>query len=210
MKNAEYIKAKIVKWLINRNLSFSSKKDSIGVEVLFSTNKRRADMLILSHDFHALEIKGDFDNLDKLKNQLEDYHKTFDKVSLVCTPKHYSRIIKFIKPSTGLIVFNNESFTIYRAAKNKIRLDKLSLLMFLNKNQLLHLSRVPDANELSTNEIRTFISKRVPIKTIRNYAYSLLRTRYDELFRLFLKDTGDNIVWDELKGLCGRISNLYT
>jgi len=209
MNDAEYIKTKVIRWLLDSNLSFDPSRDAIGAEVLFSANRRRVDLLILSQELHALEIKGDCDDPRKLEGQLDDYHKTFDKVSVVTTPKHLNRITKIIKPLTGLILFERDTFKVKRLAKQRKRLDKYSLLMFLRKNELNRLSKVKNSDSLSTDEIRKLIVGRLSISEIRKVAYSSLRNRYGELFRLFLKDTGGNIIWDELKGLCGRIDELY-
>jgi len=209
MSDAEYIKTRVIKWLLDNNLSFDSSRDTIGAEVLFSANRRRVDLLILSQKFHALEIKGYRDDPRKLGGQLDDYHKTFDKVSVITTPKHLNGINKIIKPYTGLILFDGETFKVKRLARQRKRLDKYSLLMFLSKNELNSLSKVKDSNDLSTDEIRMLTAKRLSTKEIREAAYSSLKSRYDELFRLFLSDTGGNIIWDELKGLCGKIDELY-
>lgn len=209
MSDAEYIKTRVIKWLIDGNLSFDISQDAIGAEVLFSANRRRVDLLILSQELHALEIKGYYDDPRKLEGQLDDYHKTFDKVSVITTPKHLNRIYKIIKPYTGLILFDGETFKVKRFAKQRKRLDKYSLLMFLRKNELNSLSKVKNSDSLSTDQIRRLIVDRLTTSEIRKVAYSSLKNRYDELFRLFLNDTGGNIISDELKGLCGRIDELY-
>jgi hypothetical protein len=207
--DAEHIKAQIVKWLLKGNLSFNHSKDSIGLEVLFSANKRKADVLILSKYLHALEIKGDFDNLKKLKGQLKDYHKTFDKVSLVTTPKHLQKIYKIINPSTGLILFNDKKLKIIRNAKKQKRLNKRDLLMFLSKNELTNLIKITKHKNLSTDQVRKIASQRLNTKKIRQVAYSSLKKCYGELFRFFLNDTGGkNIIYDELRGLCGKVNKL--
>jgi hypothetical protein len=208
-QNAEYIKTMVIKWLLEGNLSFNAQRDAIGAEVLFSVNKRRADLLILSKNFHALEIKGDFDNLDKLKAQLDDYHKTFDKVSLVITPKYLPKIRKIIKPSIGLILFKDSDLTVLRAAKKHKRYSKLSLLMFLHKNDMIRLFKIPKTYKISTDELRILIAEKFSTKAIHTAVYSYLKNRYRELFRLFHKDVGDNFLWDELKGLCGKIGELH-
>lgn len=209
MSDAEHIKTRVIKWVLDGNLSFDASRDAIGAEVLFSANRRSADLVILSQEFHALEIKGYYDDPRKLQGQLDDYHKTFDKVSVITAPKHINRIYKIIKPYTGLIVFDGESFKVRRLAKRRKRLDKYCLLMFLRKNELKSLSKVKNSDSLSTDEIRRLIVSRLTIGEIHQAAYSSLRNRYYELFRLFMKDTGGNIIWDELKGLCGRIDELY-
>lgn len=209
MSYAEYIKTRVIKWLLDGNLAFDDSRDAIGAEVLFSANRRSADLLILSQEFHALEIKGYYDDPRKLEGQLDDYHKTFDKVSVITTPKNLNRIFKMIKPYTGLILFDKENLKVKRIAKQRKKLDKHSLLMFLQKNELKRLSKTKNNNNLSTDEIRRLIVSRLTIGEIRQAAYSSLRNRYYELFRLFMEDTGGNIIWDELKGLCGRIDELY-
>ena len=210
MSDAEYIKTKFIKWLLDGNLSFNASIDAIGTEVLFSSNRRRADLLILSGEFHALEIKGDHDNPNKLKEQLDDYHKTFDKVSVITTPKHLKRIRKIIKPYTGLILADADTFIVKRHTRKRKRLDKYSLSIFLSKNELNRLSKVKHIERFSTDEIRRLIFRRLSTKEIRKAAYSSLNLRYGELFRLFLNDTSGNIIWDELKGLIGKIGELHT
>jgi hypothetical protein len=207
---AEDIKIRVIKWLIEGNLSFNAEKDSIGTEVLFSNNKRKADLLVLSKELHALEIKGDYDNLKKLKNQLNDYHKTFDRVSVVVALKHLSKIYRIIKPYTGLIVFDKESLSIARCAKLQKRLNKRSLLAFLSKPELNRLLKVDNNKQLSTDELRHIIAKKLTLREIQNRVHLILKKRYGELFRLFLKDTCGNITSDYLRGLCGKVEKLHT
>jgi hypothetical protein len=209
MGHAECIKTNVIKWLLKGNLSFNISKDSIGAEVPFSRNRRRVDLLILSNQFHALEIKSDFDDPRNLESQLKDYRKVFDKVSVIATPKHFKRITKIIKPYTGLILFESNSFQIKKNAKQRKKLDKYSLLMFLSKHELANLSKVKNSKSLSTDEIRKILANKLTINEIRKATYSSLRKRYNELFRLFMNDTGGKIIWDDLKGLCGRIDELY-
>lgn len=207
--NAEYIKAQIIQWLLKGNLAFNPTQDAIGLEVLFSANKRKADVLILSKSLHALEIKGDFDNLKKLKWQLRDYHKTFDKVSLVTTPKHLPKIYKLIKPSTGLVVLSGKSLKVVRPAKRQKRLSKSALLMFLSKNELANLVKIAKYKGFSTGEVRKIVARRLNLQEIRKAAYSPLKKSYSKLFRLFLNDIGGNIMYDEVRGLCGKIDKLH-
>ncbi len=208
MKNAEYIKTKAIQWLLEGNLSFDASQDAIGAEVLFSSNKRMADLLVLSNELHALEIKGDFDKLGRLQGQLEDYHRTFDKVSVVTTLKHLFEIRNIIRPATGLILFDNDAFKVLRIARLQKRLDKSCLLMFLRKNELTNLFRIKNSESLSITEIRSRVAENLTITEIRNAAYSALRKRYRELFRLFLHDTSKHILVDDLRSLSGRIEEL--
>ncbi|MFA5093479.1 MAG: sce7726 family protein [Candidatus Omnitrophota bacterium] len=209
MDKAELIKTKTIKWLLKGNLDFDKTRDTIATEVLFSINRRKADLLILSNKTHTLEIKSDSDDLRKLKIQLNDYYKTFDKVSVITTLKNINKIKKIITQDTGIILFNNEKFKIIKTAKLNKKLDKHSLLMFLPKIELLNLCASKNIRKLSTDEIRNKLRHQLTVNKIRAAAYLFLKKRYDKLFKFLLRDTGGKIVWDDLRGLCGKIDELY-
>ncbi|MCK4947758.1 MAG: sce7726 family protein [Candidatus Aureabacteria bacterium] len=209
MDKAEQIKTEAIKWLLKGNLSFKSNRDAIGTEVLFSVKRRKADLLILSTNTHAIEIKSDFDKLDKLKTQLQDYYNSFDKVSVITTLRHVCNIKKVLSPKAGLIIFDNASFKVLRKAKRQKRLNKSSLLMFLPKDELTKIYRAPRGQRLSVTEIRMRIKNQLNADEIREKAFSHLKKRYRKLFELFLHDTAGIIIWDELRGLSGKINKLH-
>jgi len=64
--DAEHLKSYLIQWLLDGNLGFDKKTNAIGTEVLFSVNKRKADLVIVGSELHAFEIKGDRDTLKKL------------------------------------------------------------------------------------------------------------------------------------------------
>ncbi len=209
MDKAELIKTKAIRWLLRGNLNFNKSKDAIATEVLFSANRRKADLLIISNKTHTLEIKSDSDDPRKLKMQLNDYHNTFDKVSVITTIKNVNKIKNIITQNTGLILFNNDKFKVIKIARLNKKLDKRSLLIFLPKIELLSLCTSRNIRKLSTDEIREKLSHQLTTSKIRTAAYSYLKKRYYKLFRLLLRDTEGKIVWDDLRGLCGIIDKLY-
>ena len=208
MHSAEQIKTHFIKWLIKGGLSFDYKNDSIGAEVFFSQNQRQADLLILSKHIHAIEIKSDYDNTLRLRKQLMDYVKTFEAVSILITPKHLQRAKKIINDSTGIMIFENNSFLVKRKPKIKKRLSKYSLLMFLKKKALISLLNDKSKWGLPVDQIRSEIANKTSTNRIREAAYDKLKERYGKLFRFFMKDTGGKFLWDELRGLSGNINSL--
>jgi hypothetical protein len=209
MNDAELLKTHTIKWLIKGHLGFNKARDAIATEVLFSKNRRKADLLILSNISYTLEIKSDADDLRKLKLQLRDYCNTFDKVSIITTSKYVDSINRMINRNTGLILFNNNNFKIIKHAKLNKRLNKHSLLMFLPKTELIRLGKFVGVRRLSTDEIRNILSHRMSTCITRKLVLSFLKKRYLTLFRLLLKDTEGKIVWDDLRGLCGNFDKLY-
>jgi len=208
MKSAEYIKTKTIEWLLSGGLGFSQKTDAVGAEVLFSQNKRKADLLIMGKFFHALEIKGDADNLSKLVWQIPDYQKAFDFVSVVVTGKHLKRVYDRLPKSVGVILFDDDQLILKRPPVFRKRLDKRALLMFLDKQKMIDTFSVRQPFRGSTEQLRLGIANRTLLSEIRKKAYSIVKDRHLRLFRLFLSDTNGNFVWDELKGLCGKVKNL--
>lgn len=205
---AETLKTLVIKWLLEENLAFNPKKDVIAAEVLFSANKRKADLLIISDETHSLEIKSDFDNTDKLRGQLKDYLKTFDKVSVVTTPKHIKQMKKLLAPNAGLILLNGKQLKIVKKAKKNTKLNKFSLLMFLPKNRLKILLKQKGASILSTDQMRERVAHQLTLNEIRKYVNAFLKQRYSKLFTLLIKDTDGKIIWDELRGLSGEVNKL--
>jgi len=208
MKKAEKMKVRIIEWLLEGHLGFDIARDSIGLEVLFSRNRRRADMLIVSNEFHALEIKGDLDNLSKLPDQLHDYSNTFDKISMVITTKHLKNIRQLLPRYTGIILFEKNSLRIIRKATLRKRLDKGSLLMFMGKVQLGKLLKITDVAKYSTDELRFMASEKLSLLLIRRKAYGFLQKKYKKLFRLFLLDKGYSVLADDLNSLYGDVNKI--
>ncbi|HUT13342.1 MAG TPA: sce7726 family protein [Thermoguttaceae bacterium] len=203
--DAEVIKRHVVRWLLDGGLKFRGSEDAIGNEVLFSCNWRRADLLILSKEFHALEIKSDADSLSRLADQLGDYHRVFERVSVVTTSKQVQGVRQSTATKTGIILFDGVQPEVVRQARLATRLDKLELTRFLDKAELVDiLGR--NWREMSTDELRHRVAHKYSINEIRRVAYAALRRRYRKLFQLFLRDVGDSQFGeDELRGLCGHV-----
>lgn len=206
ISSADEQKRKLIRWLLDGGLSFDPLRDAIGNEVLFSQARRRADLLILSDSFHAIEIKGDSDNLTKLPQQIVDYLATFDKVSVATTSKHIHKIRKIIPASVGVLLIDTSSVEIVKNASLNRRLDKNSLLMFLDKRNLLRILRSKNRH-LSVGEMRDMIAKKETIKTIREIAYMRLHGIYFKLFQRFFREIdGYPLLLDEIRSLSADIA----
>lgn len=184
------IKHRVVNWLLSGGMGFDKTKDAIGNEVLFSSVLRRADLLVFSGNLHALEIKSDSDNLTKLSEQLHDYCRSFDKVSVVTTPKHLPRIQKLLSRNRkiGIIIVREKgNVEVVRDVMVNKKLDKQNLLMFLNKSQVAALIKTAPKT-LSTDEIRKIAAKQCPLELIKKEAYNVLREKYERLFSRFVNE----------------------
>jgi hypothetical protein len=206
---AEHLKARFIEWLLKGNLSFDTTKDAIGVEVSFSANKRKADLVVMGKELHAFEIKGDQDNLRKLKNQISDYNKTFDRVSIVTSIRHLVKIRKLVSRYTGLITVKDNNFKVIRKTKLRRRLNKQSLLMFFPKTEVASLLGLSKLDKYSTDKVR-FMAQKLSLRKIRRASLALLKKRYGKLFGLFMSDKGDIIHIDDLLSLTGKVKDLIS
>ncbi len=206
--HAEKIKTYIINWLLDGGLGFNSETDSIGLEVKFSPKRRLADMMIISKNLHALEIKSENDNLTKIQDQIYDYRRTFEKVSVISTKKHLKGIRKLVSPQVGIILFENKSLKIIRKPKNRKRLDKQSLLMFLNKQDLYKNIKISDNFNYSTDELRLIAEKKLTLKKIEAMAKNKLRIKYSRLMELLKHDMGKEILIDDLQTLYGQVKEI--
>ena len=207
---AEHLKSRFIEWLLQGNLGFHSSNEVIGVEVSFSPNKRKADLVIIGEDLHAFEIKGDHDNLRKLKSQISDYNKTFDRVSVVTSACHLTKVKRTVSRYTGLILVKGDDFEILRRAKLRRRLNKQSLLMFLPKADVASLLGLSKLDDYSTDQVRFIAQRKLPLCKIRLASLALLRGRYGKLFNLFMADKGETTHIDDLLSLTGRIKDLVS
>jgi hypothetical protein len=205
--DAEHVKIRLIEWLLQHDSAFEKRQKVIGVEVPFSPNRRKADVLVIGRDLHAFEIKGTRDRLDRLSSQLADYHRAFDRVTLVTTPNHLVRVRRKLKPSTGLLLILDADVLVVRKALRRSRLDKDSLLMFLRKREMANLLTMHGCRERSTDEVRRIAMRSLKLKQIRLAAIRRLRAQYGRLFDLFMKDKGTTIHVDDLWSLTGRVAD---
>lgn len=176
-------------------------------ELLFSKNKRRADIVLLKNNkIIAFEIKGDTDDTRRIPGQIRDYLLTFDEINIICTKKHFKSISCLIPNSVGIIIFDGNFRTIRKAKTNK-KATKENLIFFMKKSELLKNFKLGTAQD-TTDEIRKQIVKKIPLKTIKKVVLFSLKKRLIPLSKLFLKDKGLATINDDLLTLTGEIGPL--
>ena len=97
-------------------------KDAIHDIVAFemSIGDSRIDICRINGKLCAYEIKTAYDNYDRLKTQMKDYMKAFEKVYVIVPAKNYEQVQNFIPLECGIITYkrdNNFNMTFcYRKA----------------------------------------------------------------------------------------------
>lgn len=101
----------------------------------------RADIAVINGVLHGIEIKSERDNLLRLNNQLREYNKFFEYITVVTCEKFQDKILQNIPLNYGILIAKNQNdkivFKKLRKAKRNYNIDKLCLAQALWKNELI-------------------------------------------------------------------------
>lgn len=204
MVKAPELKLLLIKWLFeNYNVL------AIGNEVSYSPSLRRADIVLVSDGFsYAFEVKSDSDNIKRLKEQLDDYIKTFDYTYVVTTQNLLSEVELCTPKKVGIIVCDKK-IQIIRKSKLVKTLNKRFLAEFLDRKTLLtkiKTTKLKTKDEImSVYDLRNLVSESFTIKELRLWAIKTLVDRYSYQSKLFKYDSDiSGLTTDDLRTLTGR------
>jgi len=151
-------------------------------EFPFNFQKRRADLLIINdNSTHAIEIKSDVDNTYTLHNQIDDYYKVFNKVSILISEKHLKNI-NMLNKNVGVYILKNEQILCKRQAKERRKLNKRLVLDLLSTPELKKLSAFKTNNRI---ELIDDIEKKISFKQLNEISYASLYKKINAIFSLF-------------------------
>lgn len=101
----------------------------------------RADIAVVNGVLHGIEIKSEKDTLKRLDNQLTEYKKFFEYITVVTCEKFQDKIEKSIPEKCGILVAKIENnkviFKKIREAKKNYEIDKLCLVKSLWKEEII-------------------------------------------------------------------------
>ncbi|MFA6586300.1 MAG: sce7726 family protein [Candidatus Paceibacterota bacterium] len=145
----------------------------------------RIDFAIINGVMHGYEIKSDRDTLDRLPEQMKQYNKVFDKMTLVVGKKHLYHAVNTIPSWWGIILVKIEENkiifqTIREDEKNQEQID-VSIARLLWREEALKILK-------EKNKAKGFLSKNrnmiydklvevVDINTLKNYVRNILVSR---------------------------------
>jgi hypothetical protein len=195
--NQDYVKGLVISHILKVH-----KKENIVVasEVSYLGGSRLVDLLLVTKSqIHSYEIKSDLDSLRKIKGQMEDYIKTFDKVIIVISKKFLTKPeIKKLPKSVGIYTFDNVNRDLVGIREPRLnkQIQKTSLSLFLRKSDLITIAGSKNKSDVI---LRKRIVKRLNLSELKNIVRNSLISRYKKPFNVFLKDCGSHIDADAVK-----------
>lgn len=172
----------------------------LAVEARYAEKKRRADLLALTMETHAFEIKSDFDTTKRLRAQLDDYRKTFDYVSVVTTDRHMRSVKEQLGKNVGLINVSDGNVQVLRTANLNKKLAKQNLLAMCSKPSLAQLLG-RSVSSASLEEFKKAAERNVRVDELRRLAISELHRRFKHRYRDFRSEVSFPLRESDLKSL---------
>ncbi|SNY80017.1 sce7726 family protein [Pantoea sp. GL120224-02] len=149
-----------------------------------------ADVAAIYKEAHCYEIKGDNDNISRLKTQGLHYDKSFRKTTLITTRKHINNAIKTTPEHWGIIIFetdnNRYKHTFIRKATNSPYFNKECAVKILWRSEMIQLINKYNLNisiKINKRDLAQAIAASLPLSVIGKDVASFLCNR--QLVRLY-------------------------
>ena len=135
-------------------------KDSFSAKYLKNDNPiyeypikdSRADIVNVCDNLECYEIKTRYDNLSRLRKQLEDYSKAFEFIYVVCSEDKYDDIRKIVPNYCGIISYKNRKNCRFSKRDNAAKSPNFNIndvLNCFNKKELNKYFGLCDRNKIS-------------------------------------------------------------
>lgn len=171
--------------LLNKLLLGKYSLNTTNVINEFKIGKSIADFVLLNGEVRVFEIKTEFDSLEKLNKQLNDYIQFANKVFIVSSSKFIDKLIDDYKNSTiGIIEFteSNTLKEIVAAKDNNISFNHTTIFKTLRKQEYIdiimkHFGFVPDVPNTKIFKESLKLIETIKIDEFQKLAFQKLKER---------------------------------
>ena len=185
LNSAEYIKCKFIDFMLSKNYELI-----IGNELMYGIKRKLVDLVVLKNNkIFAIEIKSNNDNLNRLKEQIEEYKKVFNYVLIVTTEKFKNRILNTVSSDIGIYIIEAD-FSLHKIRSPRIQNErnKIEILYSINAKFLSRIGNY-SLQKYNADEIRLLYAKK-RISYIQEILLTYLTEKYKDKFNLFMRDRG--------------------
>jgi len=154
----------------------------------FRVGKSKADCVIINGKTTCYEIKTEYDNLNRLGEQLNDYLKLFDEVYVVCAAKNLDKVLEATDPRVGVLELTKKDYlSEKRAALTRTApIDIDVLIRSLRKDEYIELVRrttgqIPDVpNSLLLKTCKSLLKSVEPTHIATSFIEVLKEKRLND------------------------------
>lgn len=167
--------------------TYSGADHFVALEARYASKMRRADVLVVSDHSHAYEIKSDVDRLDRLPDQLKDYRRTFDFLTVVTTKTHARKVTKLLGGNDGLIVISDQGACEIKAPKRNKKIAKKNMVSMCSKPVLAEALDVA-CSALPLEKLRMLAEKKLSFVELRQATFQEMERRFKDKYDTFLEE----------------------
>lgn len=143
--------------------------------------KSKADFVLINGKAVVYEIKTELDTFERLKNQINDYYKAFDHVTVLTSIKNQYAITEILKDTPVgicLLTDRDQIRVLKKPIKNTEKLDKNEIFKVLNKSEFENII-----------QLSGYALPRVqPVKYYTECKKIINNIEIDRLYSLYLKE----------------------
>lgn len=178
--NEKEIREILISYLSDKHLNEA--KLTFIKELFVNNFTCRADLVMANGKLSAFEIKSKFDNLNRLPDQLENFTRYFEEVTVVCAEKHLNKVLQLANAEVGVwLIGDNGKLKIIRRAKRK-KLPKGVWLSHLPVDELKSLLKNHDLPRSGIREILiNRAESKIAIPPIRSYVIEYFKGRENKI-----------------------------
>lgn len=179
------IRDQLLSLLVERNTS----NDLIAEEFRLDTGSTRIDVIQLGTELVGYEIKSEQDTFARLANQLHAYNRVFDRLFLVCGPRHVAQAQALLPAWWGILVASKNAdgaieLMALRPSTPNSRQEAFSLASLLWRDEalaLLQSANIATPKKASSHMLWERLANSVPLDHLRQAVMSCLtqRSRYN-------------------------------
>ena len=157
----------------------------------------RADLCKINGESIAYEIKTDLDNFTRLRKQIDDYYKIFEKVFIICSESNVNNILPLIPQACGIYSYRqnrqkNYKFTLVREALPEHKICPIDQLNLLRKSEFSTHFMVDTSFQKRTDTINCIVQT-YSTDSVNMIFKDILKHRFEKQW-LFLKQNHNNIL----------------
>jgi hypothetical protein len=163
-------------------------------EVRIEGGTARIDVATFGAHISGYEIKSDYDNFDRMSNQIHAYNRVFSRINLVCGPRHVP-YAKAVLPSWWGIYraeFHHSNIRIVeeKAARSHESQDAYSLASLIDKQyaiEFLRMHHFPIRKSASLREVWAGLAGAFSLQEIEQAVIQQLQSppSYSSSYSLF-------------------------
>lgn len=175
----------------------------------FRVGTSKADCVLVNGASTCFEVKSEYDNLDRLRDQLEDYRKVFEKVYVVCAPIHTPKLLGSQLGGVGVYeVTARQTLRLVREAEAiKGPLDVTVLMRSLRAKEYrdlvaLTVGSVPEVLNTEIFDACEQLLKTASSEAVRKNLCVVLK-RHRAVSELLMRELPDSLL---MAGICFKLS----